>query len=267
MPGRRPPAPGAPPAGLPATATASRTSPGYPAGMTEPPSAASAPDAGFAALGACAHLGSVDGPWHGAAPSRAHRCRLMPDGRPTLERQREHCLVAAHVGCPTWLETHGTADRPARPGPFVATAPVVLEGPGIGMPSEGAARRLAAPVTVVLVGLAFGALLLARGPLMPGSSGAGDDGPSASPSASLAPGSSAPSVAPPSAAPTARPTPRPKPTSAPTTKPRPRTYRVQRGDTLGAIAARFGTTVKKLAALNNITNPSLIRVGQVLKLP
>jgi hypothetical protein len=195
----------------------------------------------------------------------------MPDGRPTLERQREHCLVAAHVACPTWLEAHGTADRPSRPGPFVATAPVVLEGPGIGIPSEGAARRLAAPVTVVLVGLALGALLLARGPLTPGSSGAGDDGPSASsaasPSASLAPASSAPSVAPASSAPTSRPTARPRPSAAPTAAPRPRSYKIQRGDTLGAIAARFGTTVKKLAALNNITNPSLIRVGQVLRLP
>jgi LysM repeat protein len=42
---------------------------------------------------------------------------------------------------------------------------------------------------------------------------------------------------------------------------------VKPGDTLSAIAARFDTTIKELATLNGITNPSLIRVGQVLKLP
>jgi LysM repeat protein len=52
-----------------------------------------------------------------------------------------------------------------------------------------------------------------------------------------------------------------------TATPRPTTYKVRSGDNLSAIAARFGTTVAELSALNNIENPSLIRVGQVLKLP
>jgi len=42
---------------------------------------------------------------------------------------------------------------------------------------------------------------------------------------------------------------------------------VKSGDTLSAIAARNGTTVKILAQLNGIADPSLIRVGQVLTLP
>jgi LysM repeat protein len=46
-----------------------------------------------------------------------------------------------------------------------------------------------------------------------------------------------------------------------------RTYTVRPGDTLDAIAARFGTTTPTLVQLNGIANPSLIRVGQVLKLP
>ena len=46
-----------------------------------------------------------------------------------------------------------------------------------------------------------------------------------------------------------------------------RTYRVRPGDTLSAIAARFGTTVAVLMRLNNITDPRALRVGQVLKLP
>jgi LysM repeat protein len=239
----------------------------HPIDAVPAPDAVAEADAGSAALAACPNLASVDGPWHAAAPSRAHRCRLLAEGRPTLDRQREHCLGAAHVACPTWLEAHGAAAAPARPGPFVAMAPVVLEGPGIGMPSNGVARRLAAPVTVVVVAAALGALLLARGPLAPGSSGAGDDGPSATPMGSAAAAATARPTTLPTAAPTARPTARPTATTAPTATPRPRTYRIKPGDTLTAIAARFGTTATKLAALNNIKNPSLIRVGQVIKLP
>jgi LysM repeat protein len=44
------------------------------------------------------------------------------------------------------------------------------------------------------------------------------------------------------------------------------TYTVVAGDTLSGIAARYGTTVANLAAINGISNPNLIRVGQVLRL-
>jgi LysM repeat protein len=44
-------------------------------------------------------------------------------------------------------------------------------------------------------------------------------------------------------------------------------YVVQRGDTLGAIAARFGITVEELAAVNGIDNPNLIIIGQQLVIP
>ena len=44
------------------------------------------------------------------------------------------------------------------------------------------------------------------------------------------------------------------------------TYTVQAGDTLSAIASRYGTTYQELARINNIANPDLIYVGQVLKL-
>ena len=44
-------------------------------------------------------------------------------------------------------------------------------------------------------------------------------------------------------------------------------YIVQAGDTLYSIAQRFGTTVEILCKLNNITNPDLIQVGQVIILP
>jgi len=45
------------------------------------------------------------------------------------------------------------------------------------------------------------------------------------------------------------------------------TYVVQRGDNLFRIALRFGVTLQTLQRLNNISNPALIYVGQVLKIP
>jgi membrane-bound lytic murein transglycosylase D len=44
-----------------------------------------------------------------------------------------------------------------------------------------------------------------------------------------------------------------------------RTYRVARGDTLGAIARRFGTTASALQRANGIARANLVRVGQVLE--
>ncbi|MCB0235656.1 MAG: LysM peptidoglycan-binding domain-containing protein, partial [Anaerolineae bacterium] len=44
-------------------------------------------------------------------------------------------------------------------------------------------------------------------------------------------------------------------------------YRVQRGDTLSAIAAQNGTTVEALTQANNLSNPNNIYVGQILVLP
>ncbi|MBI3286510.1 MAG: LysM peptidoglycan-binding domain-containing protein [Chloroflexi bacterium] len=44
-------------------------------------------------------------------------------------------------------------------------------------------------------------------------------------------------------------------------------YTIQPGDTLGNIAARYNTTALALADLNQISNPNLIRPGQVLKVP
>jgi len=45
------------------------------------------------------------------------------------------------------------------------------------------------------------------------------------------------------------------------------TYSVRSGDTLSAIASRYGTTVNSLAKANGISNPNLIRTGQKLNVP
>ena len=45
------------------------------------------------------------------------------------------------------------------------------------------------------------------------------------------------------------------------------TYTVKFGDTLSIIASKYGTTYQKLAQYNNISNPNIISVGQVIKIP
>ncbi len=46
----------------------------------------------------------------------------------------------------------------------------------------------------------------------------------------------------------------------------PTTYRVERGDTLNELSARFGVPVSELVSLNSIADPDLIFTGQVLRI-
>jgi LysM repeat protein len=45
------------------------------------------------------------------------------------------------------------------------------------------------------------------------------------------------------------------------------TYSIRRGDTLSAIASRYGTSAQVLARQNGITNPNMIQAGQSLRVP
>lgn len=62
-------------------------------------------------------------------------------------------------------------------------------------------------------------------------------------------------------------TPTPQPSPQPVPQPTETTYTVVAGDTLSGIASRYGTTYQELARINNIANPNLIYVGQVIKIP
>lgn len=71
---------------------------------------------------------------------------------------------------------------------------------------------------------------------------------------------------------TPSPTPTPFPSSTPTPTPSPsptppRTYVVQKGDTLNEIATRFGVSVRDLMECNGITDPTKLQIGQVLIIP
>jgi LysM repeat protein len=67
--------------------------------------------------------------------------------------------------------------------------------------------------------------------------------------------------------PTATATPAPTVTPAPTPAATPLTYVVVQGDTLGAIARRFGVTVAAIQQANGLTDPGRLRVGQRLVIP
>ncbi len=102
--------------------------------------------------------------------------------------------------------------------------------------------------------------------------------PTASPTVSPTPKPTPKPTASPTVSPTPKPTPKPtaSPTVSPTPKPTPTSsattsafvnYKVAAGDTLGAIATKFGVTVARIQAANSLGTSTNIRIGQILKIP
>ena len=226
----------------------------------------------------CPYLLVAAGHWRNAEPSREHVCAAEAEPIPIgLETQRRLCF-GDHTVCRRY-EGAVAAYRAAVPlvplRPVARTVPVVVDRgrPPLPLPHVGDRRLLGQAVLALAMIAAVVALLLARlGPTAGGAAQASGS-PSLGASAGVASPSASPSL-PPSASPSPAPTPTPTASPKATRKPSPspgggsgQTYTVKPGDTLSSIALKFGTTVKALSKLNGITDPSLIRSGQVLKIP
>jgi nucleoid-associated protein YgaU len=197
-----------------------------------------------------------------------------------LDKQRRLCLVADHQTC----STYGAAIAARPPFALAAsprrrvvarTTPIVLDQTrfDLRLPALRSDRVSGPGLLVGLLALAFVAIVVARPagdggaasiPPQPTTAAVASAAAHPSPVASSGPvvtarpaGSAQPAT---SAEPTASP-----PSAEPSASGA--TYKVKRGDTLSAIAARYGTTVKVLANLNHISDPSVIHAGQVLQLP
>jgi LysM repeat protein len=225
----------------------------------------------------CPYLRVAPGRWRHATPSRDHRCGA--EQVPVivgLEAQRRLCL-----GAPRECERHRSADEARRAlapflpsRPVARTAPVVVERgrSAVALPHVADQRTLSQAALAVLMVAAAAALIVARTGSPAGAQPAVVASPSAdtsvpaSSAASPTPGATSGATSTSTPQPTNAPTPVATATVSPSTRTG-RTYRVRSGDTLSGIATTYGTTVQALQTLNGISDPSLIRVGQVLQLP
>jgi hypothetical protein len=226
-----------------------------------------------AVAGTCPYLLSAGGAWRSTTASRDHRCAAVdPPGPQTSDKQRRHCLVAAHVDCTLFRAARVArinnlvggaepasvegADRDRRP--LARTAPILLEPPRLVDQTVrlGLDRGPGQVALIALMVVAFAVVALARL-----SAGAAPVTPT--------PGPSIVAVVP-SRAPTARPTSTAASSSVPSASsaaPSFRTtYKVKKGDTLSTIATKYSSTAAAIKRANALTS-NTIKVGQVLKIP
>lgn len=244
--------------------------------------ATEAPPDGLPSL--CPYLATPDN-WRSAIAVREHRCTAVaPPVQLAPEKQRRLCLVDGHVNCATYgaaLAAHAASTRrlTGASRPIARMTPIILDHGrfDLRVPALRADRPPGQAVLVGVLGLALAAILLVRPAGDSGAAGPiGADAsastrasgavvpPTVMPSDTGAPAetdgpASAPSSTPGSATPSSGASTQPATSGA--------TYRVKSGDTLSAIAARFGTTTRVLTRLNGIADPSKLKVGQVLRLP
>jgi LysM repeat protein len=222
----------------------------------------------------------------------AHRCHAE-DPPVTLERsvQAQLCLTAAHDRCERYLgfvARSGTPDpgRSTVAGGLVSTRMLLAPQPawrGIAGRARGARPLPLVAAGAGVLALGIGTAAVAGGALS-GPNVASTQTDTPEPSPSPAPSADATVRATPTATPTASPSPTPSPTPTPEPTPTPapvtppptpvpaappqqQTYTVQQGDTLAAIAQRFGTTTAALQQANGIADPNQITIGQVLVIP
>ncbi len=242
------------------------------------PAAASPRPAPDPVTDVCPYLIAGDGSWQSAHAIREHRCSALEPASPlSLAKQRQLCLVGAHRTCATYLAAQERASatgnararaRASEPNLWPATRStlLVLEPERRLFGISGSRTRVGGQVALIaLMVVAFLLLIVAR--TSPPSTPAGGAGASAPAAAIVSPTPSVTASPGPSPSPSAGPSATPRPTPKPSTGPSRQRYRVKSGDTLSAIAIKFGTTLKVLKRINHITDPTLIRPGQVILVP
>jgi LysM repeat protein len=206
---------------------------------------------------------------------------VSPPAVLAVEKQRRLCLDAGHLDCSTFRAATAARDgdptRATRWG-FARTSPVVFDTRPFAVPVEldGRGRPVAQAALVGLMAVAFGAVAISR---LADGGGAVLDASSSPPSNAIASPAASPGATPGTVTPgptivDVTPTPTPPsppptlgPTATPTAVPVGRSYTIQSGDTLYAIAVRFGTTVQAIQAANGMGASTVIRAGQVLLIP
>lgn len=215
------------------------------------------------------------------SPDRGHRCHAEPIPS-VVERsyQQRVCLSDGYARCDRYLEHSARLGDPRnRYRHGLTSTRLVIPGEPAWAVAAASRRQIRrsqlAGLAAALAVVGAGAVAVASGTLPAGLALLNSPSPGETPVSSVPSPSSTPTASPtatsaptptppqPTASPTVAPT--PAPTAAPT--PPPRTYVVVQGDTLGAIAARFGTTANAIAAANGISNPNEINPGQVLVIP
>ena len=216
-------------------------------------------------------------------PSVGHRCRADDSPRAIdLGHQAAFCLTAMYPECPRYRAA-AVSRRPGAATPATAEASgVALEraradAGGPGTPGEPGRR----PPTwtsrwrrVVLIGIGIavvaGVVYFASPAIADWMQQMGAGTSAASPSPSTPqPATPSPTLATPAPTPTPTATGVPTATPSPTPTPAatPQVHVVVRGETLIAIAARYGVTAAAIKKANGITGAGLIYVGQRLVIP
>jgi LysM repeat protein len=232
----------------------------------------------------CPYLAAAGGAWRSSTVAREHRCgAVSPPAILAAEKQRRLCLTPDYRTCTTYEAARAARpiahDRAATlPRPVARTTPVILDHGRIAITvpafrSDRSDRSTAQAALIVLLGIAFAAIVLAR--VAGGDSSGGASGvaattqptarATASQSSTARPTTSSGPAA--SAVPSGRSGASRAPATAKPSKAATRTYIVKSGDTLIGIAAHFGTTTKAIKQLNGMTDPSTLHIGQVLKIP
>lgn len=223
----------------------------------------------------CPFLVAAAGGWRLDMPSRDHRCGAVSPPAPLApEKQGRLCLTPTHPGCATYIASQSARAERIGAAPVrratrwgLARTTSVIEDPG------GIRARLLAALLDRRRWPAIPAVALVATLFVLGLSGLRGGVPS-SPVATASPGRPAVNPAPTAVVAGTTPTPAPLPSPQTTTRPatpRPsaslRSYRVESGDTLSAIANRFDVSVAALVSLNDIDDPGALQIGQVLLIP